>query len=76
MQKTYRSFLVEFPLCFGYWRKLADIDFKLGNVQDGLKVYEEAIVAIPNCIDLWNFYVALVVERIGNPQDVRPSDPL
>lgn len=53
---SYDSFLDRFPLVHGYWTKYAQIEFKLGNTDQALSIYEKAISVLPYCVNLWTQY--------------------
>lgn len=53
---SYDSFLDRFPLTHGYWIKYAQIEFKLGNTEQALAIYEKAITMLPYCVELWTQY--------------------
>ncbi|CAE7943397.1 PRPF39, partial [Symbiodinium necroappetens] len=50
----YEAFLKEFPLCWGYWKRLAELVKKRGH--SGLQVYRRALAIAPACVDLWVQY--------------------
>ena len=54
--QIYREILQEYPLCFGYWRKLADIYAVQGQEDSVIQVYEEALTYLPVCIEVWAAY--------------------
>jgi len=46
LRKVYDAFLAEFPLCFGYSRKYADLEVRYGHADRALEVYERAVAAV------------------------------
>lgn len=54
------SFLEDFPLCYGYWKKLCDLETKAGGPEAGTKILERGVQAIPNSIELWSYYCTFV----------------
>ncbi|KAL6646426.1 hypothetical protein ACP70R_018034 [Stipagrostis hirtigluma subsp. patula] len=50
---VYHGFLLQFPLCHGYWIKYAAHKARLCTYGDVVEVYEQAIQAIPHSVDLW-----------------------
>lgn len=57
---AFESFLAEFPLCYGYWKKYCDAQTKTGGYDEGIKILHRGITAIPNSIDLWSFFCTFV----------------
>lgn len=54
-RRIYREFLKEFPQCFGYWRKLADI-YIASEPQEAEAVFTEAFDALPVSVEIWVKY--------------------
>lgn len=54
LQVLYSSFLSEFPLCWGFWKRLAELE---GRGPQGpraaLATYERAALCCGQCVDLW-----------------------
>ncbi|KAL1834877.1 hypothetical protein ACET3Z_004528 [Daucus carota] len=40
VRKVYDAFLAEFPLCYGYWKKYADHEERVGSTDKVIEVYE------------------------------------
>ena len=40
IRKVYDAFLAEFPLCYGYWKKYADHEERVGSTDKVIEVYE------------------------------------
>ena len=59
LQRAYDEFLAEYPLCYGYWHKLAKLHQTLSGDDAAIAVYERGIAAI-NCIELYMHYCTLV----------------
>ena len=55
-QSIYREVLKEFPLCYGYWRKLADIYAVQGEEASVHATYEAAFEVLPVSVELWTAY--------------------
>lgn len=55
-RELYEHFLCEFPLCWGYWKRLADLQTRMGGAETGLNVYVKALKLAPACVDLWVHY--------------------
>ena len=56
VKAVFDTFFAHFPLCFGYWKMYADLTKTMGNPQEVLQIYERAVQAIPNSVDLWTAY--------------------
>jgi pre-mRNA-processing factor 39 len=54
--KIYKEILFEYPLCYGYWRKLADIYAVQGLEDQTGSTYEEALQFLPVCVEIWAAY--------------------
>lgn len=57
VQSVYDSFLVSWPLCYGYWKKYADAYTRHGNVPLATQVYERAVLETPFSVDIWVHYI-------------------
>ena len=71
MRSSYGRLLGEFPLCYGYWKRLADFEVSQGSVEQANQVFERAIVLGSYCVELWAFYGAHAVAHWSRPDDVR-----
>ncbi|KAG9149410.1 hypothetical protein Leryth_003373 [Lithospermum erythrorhizon] len=69
IQKVYDSFLAEFPLCYGYWKKYADHEARLGSIEKVVEVYERAVVGVTYSVDMWLHYCAFVISTYGGDPD-------
>lgn len=58
---TFDGFLDRFPMLQGYWKKYADIEFKLGHPETAFKIYERGLSLMPGCIELWVDYCSFRV---------------
>lgn len=67
--------LEQFPLCFGYWQRLAKLESsESGAVSADAATIERGLVAIPHSHELWTFYVTETMKNEqANPEDVRRS---
>jgi len=74
IRQVYDAFLLEFPLCYGYWKKYANHVAYHCNLNEVEKVYERAIEAIPYSVDLWVSYCSFGVLAYEDPADVRRLD--
>ena len=68
---VYHSFLLEFPLCHGYWIKYAAHKTRLSTYEDVVEVYEQAIQAVPHSVDLWVSYCGFGMSVYEDPALIR-----
>ncbi|KAF8118571.1 hypothetical protein N665_0004s0052 [Sinapis alba] len=67
---VYDAFLLEFPLCHGYWRKYAYHKIKLCTLEDAVEVFERAIQAATYSVAVWLDYCTFAVAAYDDPHDV------
>lgn len=53
---SFDGLLARFPMLQGYWKKYADLEFKLGDIGRAISVYEKGVSIMPGCVDLWVDY--------------------
>jgi pre-mRNA-processing factor 39 len=53
IQAAYDTFLAEFPLCYGYWKKYADHEARLGTPEKIVEVNERVVKAVTYSVDIW-----------------------
>ncbi|RLN93671.1 hypothetical protein BBJ28_00003630 [Nothophytophthora sp. Chile5] len=86
VEATYERFLVEFPLCFGYWNKYAQYEYSLGSklTADGSgtiaepeaaqkkarEVYERGVQAVRHSVDMWMKYCEFLIHTLQSPNDM------
>lgn len=65
LRKAYDSFLSIFPLCYGYWRRYAEVESRQPDTAQAFNkavaVYEAAVATIPYCVDAWTYYVQFLL---------------
>ncbi|KAM0949377.1 putative tetratricopeptide-like helical domain superfamily [Dioscorea sansibarensis] len=71
IRKVYDAFLVEFPLCFGYWKKYADHEGRLDSVDKVIEVYERAVLAVTYSVDIWLHYCVFTMSTYEDPDVIR-----
>ena len=54
--EIYQRILEEYPLCYGFWRKLADIYAVQGDEAQVVRTYEKSFEYLPVCVELWTAY--------------------
>ncbi|KAJ1268167.1 hypothetical protein BS78_07G116000 [Paspalum vaginatum] len=68
---VYHSFLLKFPLCYGYWIKYAAHKARLCTKRDVVDVYEQAVQAVPHSVDLWVSYCGFGICAYEEPAHIR-----
>ncbi|KAI6703501.1 hypothetical protein NL676_012637, partial [Syzygium grande] len=68
---VYDSFLREFPLCHGYWRKYADHKMHLCSIEKVVDVFEQAVLSATYSVDVWVEYCHFSMLAFEDPDDVR-----
>lgn len=67
---VYDAFLLEFPLCYGYWKKYAYYKIKLCTLEDAVEVFERAVQAATYSVAVWLDYCAFAVAAYEDSHDV------
>lgn len=67
---VYDSFLSEFPLCCGYWRKYVTHKARLSCVEEVVKVYEKSVESASFSVDIWVDYCSFAISVFEDPFDV------
>ncbi|KAE8692172.1 ras GTPase-activating protein-binding protein 2-like [Hibiscus syriacus] len=71
IRKVYDAFLAEFPLCYGYWKKYADHEARIGSMDKVVEVYEHAVQGVTYSVDIWVLYCSFAIETYGDPETIR-----
>jgi len=71
IRKAYDSFLAEFPLCYGYWKKYADHEARLSTTDRVVEVYEQAVHGVTYSVDIWLHYCVFAISAYGDVETVR-----
>ncbi|KAF5822069.1 putative tetratricopeptide-like helical domain superfamily [Helianthus annuus] len=71
IRKVYDTFLAEFPLCYGYWKKYADHEARLGYMDKVVEVFERAVHGVTYSVDMWLHYCVFAINTYGDPDTVR-----
>ncbi|KAL5997301.1 hypothetical protein ACLOJK_008231 [Asimina triloba] len=69
--QIYDSFLSEFPLCYGYWKKYADHWARLCDISKAVEVYEQAVQSATYSVHIWVNYCSFGMLSFEDPADVR-----
>ncbi|XP_064621986.1 pre-mRNA-processing factor 39-like [Lineus longissimus] len=58
-REAFDAFFKQYPYCYGYWKKYADMEKRQGNsnMEVAAEVYERGLRAIPLSVDLWIHYI-------------------
>ncbi|KAL9671788.1 hypothetical protein QQ045_009361 [Rhodiola kirilowii] len=67
----YDSFLSDFPLCYGYWRKYASHMIRLCTFDKIIEVFERAVLAVTYSVDVWLDYCVFCMSLFPDPNDIR-----
>eukprot|EP01132_Coremiostelium_polycephalum_P005951 gene5951-7411_t len=71
IRKVYEQFLVEFPLCYLYWKRLADFEYSNNNQDLSIAVYEKAVESITYSVDIWINYCSHLIEKSYPIESIR-----
>jgi hypothetical protein len=71
LREVYDDFLSSYPLCYGYWKKYAEIQLKHGSVEDAKSIYERGVAAISNSVELWLAYANFLQANGGSSEEIR-----
>lgn len=68
---VYDSFLSEFPLCYGYWRKYANHLKRLSTVDKVVEIFERAVDSATYSVNVWDDYCSFSISAFEDPNDIR-----
>ncbi|XP_044502717.1 pre-mRNA-processing factor 39-like isoform X4 [Mangifera indica] len=71
IRRVYDAFLAEFPLCYGYWKKYADHEARVGSMDKVVEVYEWAVQGVTYSVDIWLHYCIFAINTYGDPDTIR-----
>ncbi|XP_069027878.1 pre-mRNA-processing factor 39 isoform X3 [Embiotoca jacksoni] len=60
-RRALEAFLTRYPLCYGYWKKFADLERRAGYNDKAEEVCIQGLQAIPLSVDLWIHYINLLL---------------
>eukprot|EP01025_Chloroclados_australasicus_P022835 TRINITY_DN2337_c0_g4_i1.p1 TRINITY_DN2337_c0_g4~~TRINITY_DN2337_c0_g4_i1.p1 ORF type:complete len:689 (-),score=100.22 TRINITY_DN2337_c0_g4_i1:257-2323(-) len=63
VRQAFDAFLIEYPLCYGYWKKYADSEVRLGDTGRAETIYERGLASIPYSADLWAHYAEFTAAK-------------
>ncbi|XP_059728397.1 pre-mRNA-processing factor 39-like isoform X2 [Haemorhous mexicanus] len=59
-RRAFDAFFQRYPYCFGYWRKYAELERRLGSARRAQQVLERGLQSIPLSLELWLHYIGLL----------------
>ncbi|KAK5864714.1 hypothetical protein PBY51_015933 [Eleginops maclovinus] len=60
-RRALEAFLSRYPLCYGYWKKYADLERRAGYNNKAEEVCIQGLQVIPLSVDLWIHYINLLL---------------
>ncbi|XP_007246436.3 pre-mRNA-processing factor 39 isoform X1 [Astyanax mexicanus] len=64
-RRALNAFLARYPLCYGYWKKFADLERRAGHNSKAEEVCVRGLKAIPLSVDLWIHYINLLLGTLN-----------
>ncbi|KAF7707505.1 pre-mRNA-processing factor 39 [Silurus meridionalis] len=64
-RQALNAFLVRYPLCYGYWKKYADLERRAGHNDKAEEVCVQGLTVIPLSVDLWIHYINLLLGTLN-----------
>jgi pre-mRNA-processing factor 39 len=72
LREALQALLSRFPLCFGYWKRLAELELAHESETAAVAVYERAVVPLAFSVDMWSLYVGHAARHwLAQPERVR-----
>ncbi|NXH57455.1 PRP39 factor, partial [Rhabdornis inornatus] len=56
-RRAFDAFFQHYPYCYGYWRKYAELERRLGSARSAQQVLERGLQSIPLSLELWLSYI-------------------
>nr|XP_040031075.1 pre-mRNA-processing factor 39 [Gasterosteus aculeatus aculeatus] len=72
-RRALAAFLTRYPLCYGYWKKFADLERRAGFNNKAEEVCVQGLQAIPLSVDLWIHYINLLLGTLDMNLPESPS---
>ncbi|KAG8003984.1 Pre-mRNA-processing factor 39 [Nibea albiflora] len=60
-RRALEAFLARYPLCYGYWKKFADLERRAGYTSKAEEVCIQGLQVIPLSVDLWIHFINLLL---------------
>ncbi|KAL0481520.1 pre-mRNA-processing factor 39 [Acrasis kona] len=75
IKEAYERLLNEFPLMYGFWKKLADVTFEVENgaFDVVIQVYEKAVEQSLYSVEMWTHYCVFVAEKSNDLNQIRST---
>lgn len=70
IRRVYDSFLAEFPLCYGYWKKYAEHE-AASSTEKAVEVYERAVLGVTYSVDIWLHFCRFAISKYEDPEVIR-----
>ncbi|XP_066505269.1 pre-mRNA-processing factor 39 [Hoplias malabaricus] len=64
-RQALNAFLARYPLCYGYWKKFADLERRAGHNSKAEEVCVKGLKVIPLSVDLWIHYINLLLGTLN-----------
>ncbi|CAO2179492.1 unnamed protein product [Urochloa humidicola] len=71
IREAYNTFLKEFPFSLDHWIKYADHEKCFSNRDMVMEVYERAVMALPDSVDIWYSYCQFAISTYEEQQIIR-----
>ena len=71
LRQELNNFLKEYPLCYGFWKKLADAEAGSEGEDAARAAYERGVKAFPNGVELWTHYCSHVASHEEDLEVIR-----
>jgi pre-mRNA-processing factor 39 len=68
IEECFDLFFETYPLCYGYWKKYADLQGKLVSVAAAKTVYERGVGAVALSVDMWLYYLQFAIASLPAPE--------
>ena len=68
-REAFDAFLFKYPYCYGYWKKFADFEKRLGTRESCVAVFERGVKSIPLSADLWIHFMNYVKVEFSADED-------
>ncbi|KAI5954625.1 hypothetical protein KGF54_002401 [Candida jiufengensis] len=66
---SYEKFLRKYPFNYIYWIKYAEWEFKLGNTNVSLQIYERSFTYLKYCIESWISFLQYKINTISDNEN-------
>ncbi|KAJ8308137.1 hypothetical protein KUTeg_013011 [Tegillarca granosa] len=67
-REAYDAFFSNYPYCYGYWKKYADMEKRHNNLDKATEIFERGLKAVPMSIDLWLHYINYYIGEYGKAE--------